>query len=44
MNYRLALSKTIANDHTTRALAICLCRDLTLYCCNSSTLRELRVE
>ena len=33
VNYKLPLTKSIANDWTT-AFAICLCRDWTLCCCS----------
>ena len=47
VNYKLALTKSIANDWTTKAFAICLYRDWTPchYSCWSSTPpREFRVE
>ena len=34
VNYKLALAKSIVNDWTTGAFAICLCRDWTLCCCS----------
>ena len=34
INYKLALAKCIANNWTTRAFAICLCRDWTLCSCS----------
>ena len=34
VNYKLALTKSIANNWTTKAFAICLYRDWTLCCCS----------
>ena len=34
VNYKLALTKSIAKDWTTKAFAICLCRDWTPCCCS----------
>ena len=33
VNYKLTLAKSIASDWTTKAFALCLCKDWTLCCC-----------